>query len=59
MEEAAKAKKVDFDDEKKMVKKEFQRVCKEMEKTDPATDKYYKLSESLYKLKSVISFWDD
>lgn len=45
-------------EEKEAVKEEFNRICGMLKKTDPTTDKYEKLSDSLYNLKKLLSGWN-
>ena len=50
--------KEDWANEKDLVKKEFARVCKLMEKAKPGTQEYHALAEDLYKVKNVVGYWD-
>ena len=43
-------------EEKEIVKSEFDRVGNLLKKAKPGTDEYYKLTESLYKLKNIIGY---
>lgn len=52
------AKELKCKEEKDMVKEEFARICKELKKTDPATEKYYQLSRNLQQIKNILGYWD-
>lgn len=45
-----------YKSEKEMVKKEFDRICEIMSKTDPLTNEYRKLADSLNDVKRVIGY---
>ena len=46
-----------FSEQKAVIKSEFDRVSGMLKKTDPTTDQYRKLTDSLYNLKKLLTGW--
>ena len=52
-----KEKEEKFREEKEKVRAQFARICDEMAKADPASEKYSKLAHNLYQIKNILEYW--